>query len=121
MINPAGSLVHTDPILGEIAYEGLDVPLEADSIAALISRHERFFQALLGLRDVNRLIDVGTGCGLVPFYWYPRGERWVMFGGGDFYYVHQHIPGLLMVFCDDEVHPRREVRGVRQEIQAPHR
>jgi len=119
MISPAGSVVHIDPILGEIAYEGLDVPLEGDDIAVLISRHERFFQALLGLRDVKRLIDVATGGDLVPFYWYPRGERWVMFGGGDFYYSHQHIPGLLMVFCDDEVHPRREVRGVRQEIQAP--
>ena len=118
IISPAGSVVHTDPILGEIAYEGLDVPLEGNGIAELTGRHECFFQALLGLRDVNRLIDVATGCDLVPFYWYPRGERWVMFGGGDFYYMHQHIPGLLMVFCDDEVHPRRILRGVRQEIQA---
>ena len=121
MISPAGSVVHTDPILGEIAYDGLDVPLESGGIATLIGQHERFFQALLGLRDVKRLIDVATGCDLVPFYWYPRGERWVMFGGGDFYYSHRHIPGLLMVFCDDEVHPRREVRGVRQEIETSDR
>ena len=114
-VSPAGSVVHTDPILGGITYEGLDVPLEGNSIAELVGRHERFFQALLGLRDVNSLIDVAASCDLIPFYWYPRGERWVMFGGGDFYYMHQHIPGLLMVFCDDEAHPRRVVRGVRQE------
>jgi len=118
-ISPAGSVVHADPILGEIAYEGLDIPLEGNGIAELVGRHERFFQALLGLRDINSLINVATGCDLVPFYWYPRGERRVMFGGGDFYYMHQHIPGLLMVFCDDEAHPRRVLRGVRQEIHAP--
>jgi len=114
MISPAGSVVHTDPILGDIAYAGLDVPLEDNAIAALISQHEHFFQALLGLRDVKRLIDVAARHDLVPFYWHPRGERWAMFGGGDFYYSHQHIPGLLMVFCDDEVHPRRLLRGVRR-------
>jgi hypothetical protein len=38
-----------------------------------------------------------------------------MFGGGDFYHMHQYIPGLLMVFCDDEPHPRRVLRGVWQE------
>jgi hypothetical protein len=38
-----------------------------------------------------------------------------MFGGGDFYYMHHHIPGLLMVFCDDEPHPRRVLRGVWTE------
>ncbi len=81
------AVFHTDPILGEIAYEGLDIPLEGNSIAALVSRHEHFFQALLGLRDVNRLIDVATRYDLVPFYWHPRGKRWVLFGGGDFYYA----------------------------------
>ncbi len=118
-ISPAGSVVHTDPILGDIAYKGLDVPLEDGAIATLIGRHQHFFQALLGLRDVKKLIDVAAPHNLRPFYWHPRGERWAMFGGGDFYYSHQHIPGLLMVFCDDEVHPRRLLRGVRQETASP--
>lgn len=115
-ISPDGSVVHADSILGEITYQGLDVPLEGNGIAELVGRHECFFQALLGLKDVNSLLKVATGYDQVPFYWYPRGERRVMFGGGDFYYMHQHIPGLLMVFCDDEPHPRRVLRGVRQEI-----
>jgi len=119
MVSPAGSMVHADPILGQIAYEGLDVPLEGNGIAELVGRYERFFQALLGLRDINSLLNVATVYDQVPFYWYPRGERRVMFGGGDFYYMHQHIPGLLMVFCDDEAHPRRVLRGVCQEIHAP--
>ena len=120
-INPDGSVVHADPILGEITCESLDIPLEGNGIAELAGRHEPFFQALLGLRDINSLLNVATGYDLVPFYWYPRGERRVMFGGGDFYYMHQHIPGLLMVFCDDEAHPRRVLRGVCQELQAPAR
>lgn len=115
-INPAmGLVVHTDPILGEITYEDLDIPLEGKNISELVNKHERFFQALLGLRDINRLINVASGHNLIPFYWYPRGERRAMFGGGDFYYMHQHIPGLLMVFCDDEPQPRRTLRGIRQE------
>ncbi|MDD5038261.1 MAG: hypothetical protein PHN78_02980 [Dehalococcoidales bacterium] len=113
-INPAGTVVHADPILGEITYESLDIPLKGNEISDLVGRHKRFFQALLGLRDISSLTNVAKGYGLVPFYWYPRGERRVMFGGGDFYYMHQHIPGLLMVFCDDEAHPYRVLRGIRQ-------
>ena len=114
-ISTGGRIVHNDVVLGETVYEGLRVPGEAGAIDYLFDKNEQFFQALLGVRDIDRLIDVATRQDLVPFYWYPRGDRLVMFGGGDFYYMHQHIPGLLMVFCDDEPHPRRVVRGVRVE------
>ena len=112
-ISAAGRIVHSDAILGEITYEGLTVPQEASgNIVDLFGKNEQFFQALLGVRDTDRLADVATMHDLVPYYWYPRGERLVMFGGGDFYYMHHHIPDLLMVFCDDEPHPRRVARGV---------
>lgn len=114
-ISTDGRIVHNDVVLGETVYEGLRVPQEAGAIDYLFDKNEQFFQALLGVRDIDRLIDVATRQDLVPFYWYPRGDRLVMFGGGDFYYMHQHIPGLLMVFCDDEPQPRRVVRGVRVE------
>ena len=111
-ISPDGSIVHSDAILGEIAYQGLKVPREGNGIIELFGENEQFFQALLGVRDIDRLVDVAARHDLTLFYWYPRGERLAMFGGGDFYYMHQHIPGLLMVFCDDEPHPYRVVRGV---------
>jgi len=111
-ISPDGRIVHNDIVLGETVYQGLGVPQEAGAIDHLFDKNEQFFQALLGVRDIDRLIDVAARQDLVLFYWYPRGERLVMFGGGDFYYMHQHIPGLLMVFCDDEPQPRRVARGV---------
>jgi len=111
-ISPSGKIVHTDSIIGEVIYENLQIPLEGNAVNELYISHADFFRALLGLRDLNRLTDVTEKNGLIPFYWYPRGERQVMFGGGDFYYMHQHIPGLLMVFCDEEPHPRRILRGV---------
>ena len=113
-INTTGKIVHSDAILGEITYDGLTVPREASGkIVDLFGKNEQFFHALLGVRDVDRLADVAARHDLALYYWYPRGERLAMFGGGDFYYMHHHIPGLLMVFCDDEPHPRRVVRGVR--------
>ena len=111
-ISPAGRIVHSDALLGEIVYEGLRVPQEGKSIVDLFSKNEQFFKALLGVRDIDRLVDVANRHDLSLFYWYPRGERLVMFGGGDFYYMHHHSPGLLMVFCDDEPHPRRVARGI---------
>ncbi len=111
-ISAAGRIVHRDAILGEIVYAGLCVPQEAGEIVDLFGKNEQFFKALLGVRDIDKLVDVATKHDLSPFYWYLKGERLVMFGGGDFYYMHHHIPGLLMVFCDDEPHPRRVVRGV---------
>ena len=111
-ISPAGKIVHSDVILGETVYEGLRVPQEGKSITDLFDKNDHFFKALLGVRDIDRLVDVATKHKLTPFYWYPRGERLVMFGGGNFYYMHHHIPGLLMVFGDDEPHPQRVVRGV---------
>lgn len=111
-ISTNGRIVHNDVILGEIVYEGLRVLQEGGAIDHLFDKNEQFFKALLGVRDIDKLVDVATRQDLSLFYWYPRGERLVMFGGGDFYYMHQHIPGLLMVFCDDEPHPRRVVRGV---------
>ena len=114
-ISPAGSIVHSDLVIGEIGYDNLKVPLEGNAITELYDKYEDFFQALLGVKDIGRLIDVAARHGLVLFYWYPRGERLAMFGGGDFYYMHQHIPGLLMLFCDDEPHPRRVLRGVWTE------
>ena len=111
-ISTDGRIVHNDAVLGETVYHGLGVPQEAGAIDHLFDKNEMFFQALLGVRDIGRLIDVATRQDLVLFYWYPMGERLVMFGGGDFYYMHQHVPGLLMVFCDDEPQPRRVARGV---------
>jgi len=108
----SGTIVHSDSILGELTYEGLAVPRTGDAIDKLFTQNRRFFQALLGMRDPERLAEAASSAGLVPFYWYPRGERGAMFGGGDFYYMHQYIPGLLMIFCDDEPHPRRTLRGV---------
>ena len=111
-ISTTGRIVHNDAILGEVTYDGLAVPEEGRGIIDLFGKNEYFFQALLGVRDIDKLLDVAERHDLSPFYWYPRGERLVMFGGGDFYYMHHHIPGLLMIFCDDEPHPRRVVRGV---------
>ena len=111
-VSPAGRLVHSDSVLGEMAYNGLAVPAEGNTIDRLFSGNERFFRALLGIRDIDRLARAAGSDDRVPFYWYPRGERRAMFGGGDFYYMHQYLPGLLMVFCDDEPHPRRVLRGV---------
>ena len=114
-VSPGVTILHSDGILGEVSYEGLAVPQEGDAIRELMPRNEMVFQALLGVRDVERLSEVAARNDLVPFYWYPRGERRAMFGGGDFYYMHQYLPGPLMVFCDDERHPRRTLRGVWQE------
>jgi hypothetical protein len=116
-ISPDGKIVHRDVVLGTIAYEGLSVPEKGDGLVKLFDKNELFFQALLGVRDIDRLVDVATRHDLIPFYWYPRGERMAMFGGGDYYYMHQHIPGLLMLFCDDEPHPRRVIRGVCSKSQ----
>ncbi|HEY31739.1 MAG TPA: hypothetical protein G4O10_01390 [Dehalococcoidia bacterium] len=114
-ISPSGNIVHSDSVIGEIIYSDLEVPLEGNGITELYDKYRDFFQALLGVRDIDRLTEVASWHDLVMFYWYPRGERLAMFGGGDFYYMHQHIPGLLMVFCDDEPHPRRLLRGVWTE------
>ena len=111
-ISPEGTIVHSDGILGQVSYDGLTVPQEGDAVKELFPDNEQFFQALLGIRGIERQTEVADGNDLVHFYWYPRGERRVMFGGGDFYYMHQYTPGLLMVFCDDEPHPRRTLRGV---------
>ncbi|UCB43013.1 MAG: hypothetical protein JSV77_11315 [Dehalococcoidales bacterium] len=114
-ISPSGSVIHSDSVIGEVAHDNLNVPLEGNVITELYDKHKDFFQALLGVKDIDRLTEVATRHDLVLFYWYPRGERLAMFGGGDFYYMHQHIPGLLMLFCDDEPHPRRILRGVWTE------
>ena len=114
-INPTGSIVHSDSVIGEVAYDDLRMPLEGNGITELYDKYVDFFQALLGVKDIDRLVEVATRHNLALFYWYPRGERLAMFGGGDFYYMHHHIPGLLMVFCDDEPHPRRVLRGVWTE------
>lgn len=114
-VDPAGSVLHADSVLGEIAVTGLKVPLAGNGLDELYGRHADFFRALLGVRNLDRLMGVAGRADVSPFYWYPRGPRRVMFGGGDFYYMHQHLPGLLMVFCDDEPHPRRALRGVWQD------
>ena len=114
-VNPSGTISHSDSVLGNITVEGLEIPRKGLGISELFDDNERFFQALLGVRDIARLSEVAEQNNRAPFYWYPRGERWTMFGGGDFYYMHMYIPNLLMVFCDDEVHPRRILRGVWQE------
>jgi hypothetical protein len=111
-ISPSGKITHSDSIIGEAVYDDLRIPLEGNGISELYDRYTDFFQALLGVKDLDRLAEAAENHDLIPFYWYPRGERLVMFGGGDFYYMHQHIPGLLMVFCDDEPHPRRILRGI---------
>jgi len=116
-INPSGTISHSDSVLGDIAIEGLKIPRKGLGISELFNDNERFFQALLGVRDIGRLSEIAEQNNCAPFYWYPRGERWAMFGGGDFYYMHMYIPNLLMVFCDDEVHPRRVLRGVWQETK----
>ena len=111
-ISPTGSIVHSDSIIGEVAHDGLQIPLEGNAITELYDKYTDFFQALLGIKDLDRLAEAADNSSLTLFYWYPRGERLAMCGGGDFYYMHQHISGLLMVFCDDEPHPRRILRGV---------
>ena len=114
-ISPSGSIVHSDSIIGEVAHDDLQMPLEGNAITELYVKYTDFFQALLGIKDLDRLAEAADNNSLNLFYWYPRGERIAMFGGGDFYYMHNHIPGLLMVFCDDEPHPRRILRGVWAE------
>jgi len=111
-ISPSGNIVHSDSIIGEVVYDDLQIPLEGNAITELYDRYTDFFQALLGVKDLDKLAEAADNNDLTPFYWYPRGERLAMFGGGDFYYMHQHIPSLLMIFCDDEPHPRRILRGV---------
>jgi hypothetical protein len=111
-ISPSGSINHSDSIIGEVTYDDLQIPLEGNAISVLYDEYTEFFQALLGVKELDRLVETADNNDLTPFYWYPRGERIIMFGGGDFYYMHHHIPGLLMVFCDDEPHPRRILRGV---------
>ena len=115
IIRSNGSIVHSDSIMGEVVYDDLQVPMEGNAISELYDKYTDFFRALLGVKDLDRLVEITDNNGLTLFYWYPRGERLAMFGGGDFYYMHQHIPGLLMVFCDDEPHPRRILRGVWAE------
>ena len=111
-ISPGGRIEHQDVVLGTITYEGLVVPEQGDGLDKLFGKNELFFQALLGVRDISQFVDVAARNNQTPFYWYPRGERLAMFGGGDFYYMHQYVPGLLMLFCDDEPHSRRVIRGV---------
>ncbi len=113
-VSPEGDIRHYDARLGELVCQGLDVPLLGNSLDDTYAGNEAFFRALLGLKDIDRLLCVAREQGKTPFYWYPRGERTAMFGVGDFYYMHQYLPGLLMVFCDDESHPRRVVRGVHR-------
>ncbi len=112
IISPSGIVTHSDSIIGEVTYDELQIPLEGNAVNELYDKYTGFFQALLGVKELDRLVEIADNNDLTPFYWYPRGERIVMFGGGDFYYMHHHIPGLLMVFCDDEPHPRRILRGV---------
>jgi len=112
VISPDGRIVHSDSVIGEVVYDDLQIPLEGNAVTELYDKYTDFFRALLGIKDLDRLVETADNNDLTPFYWYPRGERIVMFGGGDFYYMHHHIPGLLMVFCDDEPHPRRILRGV---------
>ena len=114
-ISPSGSIIHSDSIIGEVAYDDLQIPLEGNAITELYDKYTAFFQALLGIKDLDRISEAADNNDLTLFYWYPRGERLAMFGGGDFYYMHQYIPGLLMAFCDDEPHPRRILRGVWAE------
>jgi hypothetical protein len=111
-ISSAGRIAHSDSIIGKVTHDGLQIPLEGNAITELYDKYTDFFQALLGIKDLDRLVGAADDNDLTLFYWYPRGERLAMFGGGDFYYMHQHIPNLLMVFCDDEPHPRRILRGV---------
>ncbi|MEE8353215.1 MAG: hypothetical protein V3S10_02060 [Dehalococcoidales bacterium] len=113
-LSPDGDIRHHDARLGEVVCRGLDAPLQGNSLDDIYAGNEAFFRALLGLRDIGRLLRVTGEEDKTPFYWYPRGERIAMFGGGDFYHMHQYLPGLLMVFCDDEPHPRRVVRGVHR-------
>lgn len=113
-ISADGNIRHCDARLGELVYRGLDVPLQGNGLDDIYSDNETFFRALLGLRDIDRLLRVAGKQNKTLFYWYPRGERIARFGGGDFYYMHQYLPGLLMVYCDDEPHPRRVVRGVHR-------
>ncbi len=115
-VSPKGDIRHYDTRLGEMACRGLDVPLQGNILEDIHAGNETFFCALLGLRDIDRLLRVTGEQDKTLFYWYPRGERIAMFGGGDFYYMHQHLPGLLMVYCDDEAHPRRVVRGVHRTL-----
>jgi hypothetical protein len=114
-IIPPGRVVHSDSVIGEVVYNDLQIPFEGNAVSELYDKYSGFFQALLGIKDLDRLVEAADNNDLTPFYWYPRGERIVMFGGGDFYYMHHHIPGLLMVFCNDELHPRRILRGVWAE------
>lgn len=111
-VTTAGSVLHSDIVLGEIGYEGLKMPEQGGDLIEFFGKYRQLFQALLGLRDIESLADLANRQDLVPFYWSPKGERLAMFGGGDFYYMHQHVPGLLMVFCDDLPYPRRIARGV---------
>jgi hypothetical protein len=111
-LSPDGKIVHCDSVLGSINYEELRVPEKGDGLSNLFDKNSLFFQALLGVRDIDPLVDLAAKHDLIPFYWYPRGERLAMFGSGDFYYMHHHIPGLQMFFCDDEPHLRRVIRGV---------
>ncbi len=113
-VNPEGDIRHRDARIGEVVYQGLDIPLWGNSLDGMYAGKEAFFRALLGLRDIDRLLRVAGEQDKTPFYWYPRGQRIAQFGGGDLYYMHQHLPGLLMVYCDDEPHPRRAIRGVHR-------
>ena len=111
-VDPEGTVIHDDTILGRIAHNDISVPQKGGAIVELFTEEPYFFRALLGLKDIDTLLQVAEKNNMEPFYWYPRGNRLAMFGGGEFYYMHQYLSGLLMVFCDDEPHPYRTVRGV---------
>jgi len=111
-INAGGSIIHNDSILGRTVYNDIRVLQKGGAIVDLFGEELHFFRVLLGIKDIDNLLYVAEKYDMTPFYWYPRGERQAMFGGGEFYYMHQYLSGLLMVFCDDEPHPYRTVRGV---------
>lgn len=113
-ISAGGDIRHCDARLGEIICRGLRVPQRGEGLLDIYPDNEKFFQALLGVRDIDRLKSAAKKQDKELFYWYPRGERIARFGGGDFYYMHQYLPNLLMVYCDDEPFPRREARGVHK-------
>ena len=75
-ISPAGIIVHRDSILGEITCDGLKVPQEGGGLVRLFEKNERFFKALLGVKDIDRLVGVADRHSLSPFYWYPEESAW---------------------------------------------
>ena len=54
-ISPEGQVRHHDARLGEIVCRGLSVPQQGDGLADIYADNETFFQALLGVRNIDRL------------------------------------------------------------------